>query len=82
MPKVGDSLGRARAALHGVSWQGFNDNGLDAHAGRSALRSLRDVHVCWPLSGVLAAAGTDSDKSSTSTTTTTSSLSHNETGSK
>lgn len=45
MPKVGDSLGRARAALHGVSWQGFNDNGLDAHAGRSALQSLRDVHV-------------------------------------
>jgi len=82
VPKVGDSLGRARAALHGVSWQGFNDNGLDAHAGRSALQSLRDVHVYWPLSGVLAAAGTDSDKSSTSTTTTTSSLRHNETGSK
>jgi hypothetical protein len=49
MPKVrilGDSSGRARAANHGVSGPGFDNYGLDAHAGRPALQSFRDVNVC------------------------------------
>jgi len=66
VPKVGDWSGRARAAHHGVSGPGFNDDGLDTHAGQPALRCLRDVHVRGPCSGVCLkkhsaglAAGTD-----------------------
>ena len=43
MLKVGDSFSRASAVISG---QGFYNDGHDAHAYRSALQSLRDVHVC------------------------------------
>jgi hypothetical protein len=63
VPKVGDWSGRARAAHHGVSGPGFNNDGLDTHAGQPALRCLRDVHVrsgvCLKKHSAGLAAGTD-----------------------
>ena len=79
MLKVRDWSGRARSAHHGVSGPGFNNDGLDTHAGHPAPWCLRNVHVRGPFSGVCLkkhatglAAGTDKS----------SSLSRHETGSR